>query len=76
MKTIIKSITIISLTLIMSCSNNMEPQPNEESSIDSALEESGEKVKDVNEGIKKGYEESKEEIKEKTKELLADSIPH
>ena len=40
------------------------------------MEESGEKVRDANEGIKKGFEESKEELKEKTEELLTDTIPH
>ncbi len=75
MKAVIKSISILLFTVLMSCNNKRsEPQPKEEGVIDSVLEEEGQKVKEVNEGIREGFDESSEELKEKTKELLTDSI--
>ncbi len=77
MQPIIKTIIIISFTVMMRCSNNNPEQPQKvDRTIDSVIEEGGEKVKDANEGIKEGLEESKEEFREKTKKLLGDSISH
>ena len=77
MKKISNSIIVIFLIFSFGCKQrSIEPQLKEEHPIDSVMEESGEKVRDANEGIKKGFEESKEELKEKTEELLTDTIPH
>lgn len=75
MKKIFKLCFFISLGIVMSCSNiKTDPHQKDENTIDSVLEEKGEKVKDVNEGIREGFEESKDELQNRTEELLTDSI--
>lgn len=75
MRVILKSVFIFLFSVMMSCINkNAEPQQKENGTIDSVMEEEGQKVREVNEGIKEGFDESTEELKEKTKELLSDSI--
>ncbi|MFI5171520.1 MAG: hypothetical protein ACHQFW_03975, partial [Chitinophagales bacterium] len=61
--------------IIMSCGpKDQEPEVKDEKKIDSLLEVSGEKIKDVNEGVEKGYEESKDEIKEGIENIKEDSL--
>ncbi|MBK8702146.1 MAG: hypothetical protein IPN33_00060 [Saprospiraceae bacterium] len=77
MKKINKLFVVIILIISFGCKQqNNEPDLKEEHHIDSVMEDSGEMVRDANEGIKQGFEESKEELKEKAEELLTDTIPH